>query len=53
MKLETGFFERTNKIDECLTSLKKKQNKTGTRITQREDSATDPRFIKKINKGIL
>lgn len=52
MKLETGFFERTNKIVEHLTSLKKKKKK-GTRITQREDSATDPRFIKKINKGIL
>ena len=51
MKLETGFFERTNKIVEHLTSLKRK--KKGTRITQREDSATDPRFIKKINKGIL
>lgn len=27
MKLETGFFERTNKIDECLTSLKNKKKK--------------------------
>lgn len=27
MKLETGFFERTNKIVEHLTSLKKKKKK--------------------------
>lgn len=36
MKLETGFFERTNKIDECLTSLKNKKKNQEIELPKEE-----------------